>query len=283
MALPATESFTGAAGGLPNPPWTNRYVYFLGQDGAGHAALTYGFGEALWNADTFPDDQFSECVALWTPSIPTQDYLQLWTRGTFDFGAGDIGDGYFLATDGVSDTAIWKRVSGTDTSLATHNSFAFSSGDTIRLAVVGTTLEVTRNGASIFTTTDFTHASGAAGMGGIDGGAFLADNWQGDAATLSGPPPGTHVVSGRGNFAISTPAYLLVSLAGVGGSFQQGNAEPPNYYHVGMVSWGTSNGVFTAKVLTRTTEVLALPPGMTLLYYEFASGITATIVESGTP
>jgi hypothetical protein len=283
MALPAHEDFTGAAGNIDAPPWTLQYVTCPGRDGSGHGTIPNGNGNGLWGSDAFPNDQFAEIDTLWTPSSGGVDYVILWVRGTFDFGTGDVGDGYWLATDGVSDTSIIKRIGGTDTTLGTFNSFTFSSGDRLRLEAVGTNIGLSKNGVGIFSVSDADIAGGAAGVGGFSGGAYLTDNWTGDAAAGGGPPPGTHVVTGRGSFGIASPAFLKIALDGLPGRFTTGAAEPPNYYHVGMVSWGTANGHETAHVVTREIELIPVPANMTLLAYEFASGLTATITELGAP
>lgn len=93
---------------------------------------------------------------------------------------------------------------------------------------------------------------------------------------------GAHVVTGRGNFAITSPAVLSIALTGIPARLTYGAAEPKNWYHVGMLRWGTANGVFTAYPVTADTDLVILPAGMTILYYEFASGITATITERST-
>ncbi len=90
---------------------------------------------------------------------------------------------------------------------------------------------------------------------------------------------GAHVVTGSGSFAVVSPAALSIGLTGITGATGQGKANPPNYYHVGMLRWGTTHGVMTAYPVTSDTDLVALPAGITIVYYEFASGITATITE----
>jgi hypothetical protein len=81
---------------------------------------------------------------------------------------------------------------------------------------------------------------------------------------------------------MANPAVLKISITGIGGNISWGNAEPKNYYHLGMIRWGTANGVFPAYPITSDTELVILPANMNILYYEFAAGVTATIVEQST-
>lgn len=115
--------------------------------------------------------------------------------------------------------------------------------------------------------------------------ALTNERWSiyGTYTIIDAPPPGTHIVTGRGSFAIDAPAWISTSIDGIDGSFASGQAEPPNWYHVGMLRWGTANGAMLAYPVTGELDLVQLPSGMTELHYEFRAGITATIVELATP
>lgn len=111
-------------------------------------------------------------------------------------------------------------------------------------------------------------------------GDLVADNF----LAFSGSPDGVHEdISGRGFFDLLGREWLQTSIAGRPAYLTHGQAEPPNWYHVGMLSWGTVNGVMQAYPVTRDADLVRIPSGMTRLYYEFAGGVVATIVELVAP
>jgi hypothetical protein len=93
----------------------------------------------------------------------------------------------------------------------------------------------------------------------------------------------SHVVTGRGNFALSSPVWLSITITGRPSRLTSGAAEPPNWYHVGLVSWGTANGAMETYPVTRDLDLVQLPPGMTMFWYNFASGVTATVNPRAAP
>lgn len=284
MALPATENFTGSAGAVTNPPWTPSPIVALAYDGSGHGTVNTGAaqdGTALWNADAFPDDQFSQCVVAFSPSNPGDDFINLYVRCVESGGA--ITDGYAMFTDAQTDTEIGKFNSGSYTQLATDPSIVWASGDVLRFTVTGTQLTLELNGTPVLSISDSDHTSGAAGAGIFSTTANAKiDDWVGDAAAAG--TPGVHVITGRGFLTFDgTPAYLETQLSGALSSRSTGAAEPPNYYHAGMISWGTSHGAMVAYPVTRETDLVAVPTGMTTLWYEFESGINATVTELSAP
>jgi hypothetical protein len=160
---------------------------------------------------------------------------------------------------------------------------ASPGGQSIIFSVAGDVLSLSVDGSPVVELTDATFsATGEAGVvqASLIQGWITSDNFL--ASDLSGPPAGEHVVSGRGEFAIDAPGWLKVSVAGRPSFLTSGFAEPPNWYHVGLLSWGTANGIMTAQPITRDLELIALPPGMLRLAYSLANGVTATITEMAT-
>lgn len=285
MTLPATETFTGALGALSNPPWTQQTGSSVPErDGTGLGQL-FGTGAdaySSWNADTFPNDQYVQMAWGATPTVPGNDYLYLQSRG--NWGSGEIQTGYWAWSDGLSDTAIVRVDTGSLTVLGTANATTFVSGDIVRLEANGTSLVLKKNGAAVLSVSDASYSAGQTAMGGYSvTGTLRFDNFQADALSGGGPPPGTHIVTGRGYFAVTSPNWLQTAITGRPGHLTAGNAEPPNWYHTGMVSWGTPNGVLSAYPVTRDLDLVELPAGMTIVYYEFIDGVTATIVELASP
>ena len=284
MALPATESFTGSAGPVASPPWTRRPITTLAQDGSGLGTNTFSSAAdsyALWSADAFPDDQYAECTARYTPANAGDDWIDLYLRATESSGV--IQTGYAAFTNGLDSTEFGKYSGGSYTQLAVDNSVTFATGDVVRFTVTGTQVTLEINGTPVLSIADSDWTSGAAGCGvtSVSQHARI-DDWVADAAVAG--TPGVHVITGRGLFVFDgAPAYLETQLSGALSSRSTGAAEPPNYYHAGMISWGTSHGAMVAYPVTRETDLVAIPTGMTTLWYEFESGINATVTELSAP
>jgi hypothetical protein len=282
MVLPATENFTGSAGSLADPPWTLSGSAAPEKDGSGHGVgpIIYNTGFAVWNADTFPDDQYSAIDVLWN-GAGNGDFLHLIVRA--QPGGAEFVNYYDFLSNGHSASEIRQWDSFTPTVLASDSSITFVSGDRLKFEAVGNNLNAYKNDVLILTATDSRWTSGVPGFGLYPEGAAVVDNWEADATGGGGPGPGVHVVSGRGDFIISEPLWLSISLSGVPPRLNIGNAEPPNLYHAGMISWGSDNGVMTAYPVTRELDLVAIPAGMTVLHYEFADPIAATITELTEP
>jgi len=161
MALPATDNFNRASLGAN---WTqvtgslhNVEIFSSTEarsDGTSNEAAAY------WNADTFADDQYSEVV------------LSYGDGGVDSPDCGPLvrchasSEQYYLATCDVWDNIIkiYRNNGGTYTQLGANISATIAINDTIRLEMVGTTLEVFVNDVSQATRTDSTFTSGSPGM-----------------------------------------------------------------------------------------------------------------------
>jgi hypothetical protein len=167
MALPATEAFTGT--GALSGSWTlqKNSVTCATNEGKGGTAGDDNF--ALWTADTFNNDQYSQ-VAV--GSTYGTDYIELPVRGS-----GTNND-YLLYWNSTGHITISKYVSGTQTDLQdTLGSGA--TGDVIKIECTGTSIKAYKNGTQIGTTvTDSSLTSGSAGCGAYGTGSRF-DNWEG--------------------------------------------------------------------------------------------------------
>lgn len=202
------------------------------------------------------------------------------------WSGGAFGTGYILYFyPPTLDWVLSRWNSGAETTLGTWHDGTFTSG-THRAVVecLGTTINGIIDGTLRITATDSGIATiGQAGFiiapGGSNG--LTIDNCE--ASDTPAPPPGTHVVSGRGSFSIGGLGWLSTSITGRPSVLTSGMAEPPNWYHVGMLSWGTTHGIMTAYPVTRDLDLVELPAGLSEVHYEFFSGVLATIVELAAP
>lgn len=254
-------------------------------------------GEIFGNAASVPDFGVSYDIA--NPAPASADYAVLGTvlyRVFATFGKAAItlrSDGAFPITcysagyDFLSQVwEIGKFITGTFTSLSSVSDTGFAPGDSAVLVfeASGTSLSLSKDGAPLLTATDSDISAiqhGGLGLYPYTHDLYAIDNFY--VQDLSGPPPGTHVVTGRGSFSIVTPEWLEISLTGVPGIQDHGRAEPTNYFNIGIVAWGTSNGTLSAHPVSKLLELVELPTGMTYLGYWFADGVTATITERSTP
>jgi hypothetical protein len=171
MALPATDNFNRADGGLGSN-WTeygstNRIVSNVVQ-GPSASADTF----SKWNADTFSNDQYSK-------------YKIYSTNGVIDAGPacriGSSGvNGYFISTYGGL-TTYAKIISGSYSGIA-NTTTTVTTNDIIELQTVGTgsgSLRGYKNGVALSTTaTDSSLTSGGAGFFIYDSAAQI-DDWEG--------------------------------------------------------------------------------------------------------
>lgn len=186
MALPATESYSGASADLSDPPWTLYRTTQVKTDGSGNGTPSANNSDALkyWNADTFGNDQYSKYLAKFNGSGTGAGYCYLLARASGTFSSGNA---YWFWSDGGSDTAIYKNISGTLTVLGTANSTTFVTNDELKIDCSGTTISAYKNGSSIISQTDSAIASGAAGMGGWGvSGTVLFDTWEGGNVSAGG-------------------------------------------------------------------------------------------------
>jgi len=285
MTLPATYAFPEANNvGIAVPPWTYPvFVFYPVGDGAAHAKAQFTGNDcpAIWTADTFLADQYAQFTVESSPAGAGQDYANLILRAP-NASSSTFPDCYVFYTDGVSDTEIGMLSGGSETLLASSSSVTYTPGDVFKFEVIGSVLTAYKNGTSILSASDATYTSGYPGFdlwttsNNVRIGSFMADN-------ASGGSPGVHTVSGSGSFTVSSPNWLSTAISGRPAYLGSGNANPANWYHVGMLSWGTSNGAMVAYPVSRDLDLVKLPSGLDTVWYEFATGVTAVITELSGP
>lgn len=181
FTLPATDNFNRADADV-GANWTElgnttSNPGFLVSSNAVKANPTPGGGVgafAMWNADSFSADQYSQ-----------------FTYAT----SGNMGLGVRLADNGsakangyvwrIAGGTISKANGGTVTTLVSSISVP-AVGSVCKMVIAGTTITVYDDGVSIGTVTDATWASGSPGLYGTSGNAGTADDWTGDNGSGGG-------------------------------------------------------------------------------------------------
>lgn len=277
-----TDDFTGTVGDELASPWRNDDVLDVSKlvyaSGGGCEMETPGSDTFYVYDDTFPDDQYASVVSGFNASSGV--YVGCLVRVT---GVGATFAGYWYYNDGAStEQVLVFHGDGTQTVLWTGAHPAFSTGDFFRLEAIADQLSWYKNGVLIDTITDSELASGIPGITALGSGGVwrLSSFSAGEALPFD---PLVHVVSGRDSLVLTGLEWLSVAIDGRPAALSSGAAEPPNWYHVGMVSWGTANGVMTAHPVTRDLELIQIPAGMTELHYQWATGVVATITELAAP
>lgn len=203
MALPATTSFTGADNDFPagftlltggtNPgfaykdnqcmAWTNGSDYS-------------GEGGAYWNGDTFPANQYAQCVAALITGSPSGSAIGLAVRAAsgpnyYGFYWNNQGHAYlFRMLAGVWANDFWSPA---------HPGYitAPTQGQTVKLTIEGVgsvvTAKIYYNGSLQATHEDSSASrivvAGAAGISGYDytGGTHHIDDWEAGALAATSP------------------------------------------------------------------------------------------------
>lgn len=186
MALPATENFTGAAGALPNPPWTDQAASApnaVNRNGSGaftQATLDGTDNFSFWNQDTFAADHYSQYVI--GPVSAGGQWYKVLVRAK-DTGSTAF-DNYDFFTDGgtgAGHSQVQKWVNGTPTAIANVTMTAVN-GDTIKATAVGDQLSFYKNGTLVggpYTDASLTTGSPGIGCSVNVGGTLAGDNWEG--------------------------------------------------------------------------------------------------------
>lgn len=186
MALPFTDAFGAAAAVLGNPPWTQVALaaQTVNYDGAGSAKASAANATtdiiAYDNSNSYSPDQYGQVTIAGGLSSGLQ-YAEVFVRCS---GTGASFKGYQFLTDGASGaghTELWSYSGGTGT-LLRNFATTFTTGDVMRIEVVGTTITCYKNGVSLGTQTSAVAASGAPGIGVFNSSvnAVLLDNFQAD-------------------------------------------------------------------------------------------------------
>lgn len=260
MALPATDTFTGANGtALPtySANWANNTGAFVINTNAvapNGAAAECG---ARWTADSFNANQYSQATLSAKQGT-----------SSFEVGVGVRHAAAATATyygyyqDGLNAGACFKNVAGTWTQLGAAFGSA-AAATVLRLEVNSTTLTVYHGGVSQGTRTDSAIASGVAGLVGFGASTGQrADNWEGGdlTTTITGTLAktlGTLTSTGSGTVDVAgTLARTLGTLtsAGAGAVDVSGSAA----ILLGALTSVAAGAVDVAGSLARTLGVLTL-------------------------
>lgn len=177
MALPATDNFNRADSANLGANWTEQGsgLAIISNAAGGNVNGAYQFD--YWNADVFPNDQYSQAV------IGTLNGELLLTVRAQNVVAFDL---YALLIQADGDSYIFRWDDALPTLVSSLGNFSFSSTDVIKFTAVGTTLQAYKNGSPLgASATDATYASGSAGIGCLNI-ADRWDNWEGGAVVVSG-------------------------------------------------------------------------------------------------
>lgn len=178
MALPASDAFARADAATLGGNWDGVTSNQLGIVSNRAAWLSSGAVDkyALWSADSFADDHYSECKAYNT-------------AGAYGYGpcvrmrfitTHTQCQTYWAFIDSSSTVTIYYMNNGSFNACgAQFTGLTVADGDTWRLSVTGATLTLSQNGASIGTRSDSNLATGGAAGLGIYADRGTLDDWAG--------------------------------------------------------------------------------------------------------
>jgi hypothetical protein len=206
MALPATDTFTGldAAEALTtySANWTAGLGAFEGAPGGGAVQGVSG-GDllkwAFWNADSFNNNQYAQCVVTLTSS-------------SAEVGVAvrcDATNGYLALVSGDGNLYLIKVVSGAYVGPDLDTATGIASGSVIKVTADGTTIKVYDDGVEVCSATDSSLTAGAAGISGYSSVEGLSlDNWEG--GNISGD--GSSALAGSastGGHGTASPVFSI--------------------------------------------------------------------------
>jgi hypothetical protein len=174
MALPATDNFNRGPAGTGGANWTDQFggiTIPVTNTIKGTTAGDYNL--ALWNADVFSNDQYSQAKYLGGAFAGV---------GVRHSGSAGSRNAYYLLCNQAGATRLTKVVAGTLTDLIAPGSVPDpATNDIIKISVVGTLITVYINGVSQGSANDSSLTSGSAGVLFYDTNAEL-DDWEGGNA-----------------------------------------------------------------------------------------------------
>jgi hypothetical protein len=280
-----TDSFTDAAGTalIAHPAdvgstWTQDTAGALTIQGSALTCSASSARSAL-NGASAPGSDYSVSCSLLIAYYGDGDRAGVY--GRLD---GPLQNGYLaIWNDSTGSYELYSLVSSVPMLIGSQAAPLQTTGSfRIELRMVGTTISVYVDNVLLISVTD-SSVSAPGGAGLYFNTSPYSDISIDDIAAGDPPVSPVHVVTGRGNFVIVSPPWLQVVLSGIPARVSFGSAEPRNYFHVGIISWGTANGTLLAYPVTRELELVSIPAGMTILSYYFAPGVTATITEMAAP
>lgn len=188
MGVRRTDSFTAGAGPLDSTWTQQRTTDRMNYDGSGNAiAGTVGSDCAAFdNTFAYPADHYSK-VRIGNPLAGTR-YVGATTRasGTTDATFNN----YNAYTDGASgggSSELAENVNGVQTVLRNYTT-TFVATDWYELRSVGTVHEAFKNGASLGTHSDASHATGKPGVESWTPSVATITEWEGGDFVADGVP-----------------------------------------------------------------------------------------------
>lgn len=187
MSLPASDNFVGTNGTaltVYSASWSNDKGAFQIQSNNAAANLSGDDAIVYWNADVFPNDQYSQATMT---AISTTHMGPAVRCPTVAAQTAYIEYGY---SDHIS---LYKAVATNFTQLASV-SLTTAVNDVLRIEVVGTAISCKRNGSllSFGVKTDSALTSGQAGMAGFGTlTTFRLGTWSGGSMVVADLIPGT--------------------------------------------------------------------------------------------
>jgi hypothetical protein len=181
MALPANDPLTtGGTVALTtySANWT-EIVNTHSVNANGCFQSTAGNGAAIWNADSFPNDQYCQCVLAGAGALnvfigPAVRTSSTGTLTQYAIRVNQNGQTWQVIS---FKSNTFQNVSGTTAG-------TFSAGDTIKIQAIGSTITAFQNGTVLYSFVDGSPiASGSAGFA-CNGGNSVAEikTWQAGAA-----------------------------------------------------------------------------------------------------
>jgi hypothetical protein len=92
---------------------------------------------------------------------------------------------------------------------------------------------------------------------------------------------GPYTLTGTGTQAISPSSALVVTAGTLNAKAQTGGGNPPNLYHVALITPHTSNGWYPARPVTQSPAVLELPAGVDQFGYAVSGANQIVVAEVG--
>lgn len=189
------EAFSGAAGPL-TATWTQQRTQgTLNKNGSGVGIGTVDALDlfAYWSANTFTADQYSQ-ARIAGGLVNNKQLVQVIVRAS---GTGDTNySDYSFYTDGLGGnwhTEVDKVIRGAWISLKSFP-VTFTTGDVMKISVVGTTITCYKNGVALGTVTDASLSSGSPGVG-VYGNTVTVDDWEGGSLVTAPPAVATVTVT----------------------------------------------------------------------------------------
>ena len=174
MALPATDNFTAADGtdlAAYSANWTEVYGAFVINSNAVSPNNAGDTCMAIWNADTFSNDQYSQIVIAGTTSVYP---IGTCVRGSLA--------NFSCYTLWLTDTQRQvRRFDNHVDTVISQDSVAPVIGETYRISILGSSITVSVNGVLIpaLSATDTTYTSGRPGLVSYSNQTgYRMDTWQ---------------------------------------------------------------------------------------------------------